>query len=67
MKARYDQPPVGWWQDGRGVNQPPGSYADPSLRTGAGGGGAAGGPRARFAARRRARRSAPALPQTPTP
>ena len=24
--------PVGWWQDSRGVSQPPGSYLDPSLR-----------------------------------
>lgn len=32
MKVRYVQPPVGWWQDSRGVHQPPGSYLDPSLR-----------------------------------
>lgn len=27
------QAPVGWWKDAKGVNQPPGSYLDPALRT----------------------------------
>jgi hypothetical protein len=26
------QVPVGWWKDAKGVSQPPGSSADPSLR-----------------------------------
>ena len=26
------QVPTGWWQDEKGISQPPGSYADPSLR-----------------------------------
>jgi hypothetical protein len=33
-KTRYVTAPVGWWQDSRGVSQPPGSYLDPSLRVG---------------------------------
>jgi hypothetical protein len=34
MRTRYAQAPSGWWQDSDGVHQPPGSYADPSLRVG---------------------------------
>jgi hypothetical protein len=29
---RPDQTPVGWWQDGKGRMQPPGSFLSPSLR-----------------------------------
>jgi len=28
----YLQYPTGWWQDGKGRMQPPGSFLDPSLR-----------------------------------
>lgn len=29
---KYIQVPVGWWQDSKGIMQPPGSYLDVSLR-----------------------------------
>jgi hypothetical protein len=32
QKPYYVQAPVGWWKDAKGQSQPPGSYADPSLR-----------------------------------
>jgi hypothetical protein len=32
--VRYSQAPVGWWQDGKGLMQPPGSFLSPSLRVG---------------------------------
>lgn len=31
--TRYEQQPAGWWQDSKGRAQPPGSFADSSLRT----------------------------------
>ena len=65
MKTNYEQEPVGWWQDARGVNQPPGSHRDPSLQVKADGTNAglsatppaAGGLRGRFAAMAEARRA----------
>jgi len=30
--VRYRQAPVGWWQDAKGLMQPPGSFLSPSLR-----------------------------------
>lgn len=30
--TKYSQAPTGWWQDSKGRAQPPGSYADSSLR-----------------------------------
>lgn len=30
--TKYEQAPSGWWQDSKNRPQPPGSYADPTLR-----------------------------------
>lgn len=30
--TKYQQKPVGWWQDSKGRAQPPGSFLDASLR-----------------------------------
>jgi hypothetical protein len=32
LKPTYPQAPVGWWQDAKRNEQPPGSFLDPSLR-----------------------------------
>jgi hypothetical protein len=42
LKPRYTQAPVGWWQDEKRNEQPPGSFLDPSLRRPPGAATAAG-------------------------
>jgi hypothetical protein len=44
LEEPYVQAPSGWWTDGNGVHQPPGSYLNPELRVTADGSPAPTGP-----------------------